>query len=484
LRHVRYGSELIINGNFATNSDWTLQSGWSILSGQLNLNTSVSGAGVKTRANQSVATAVSSVYKVLVTVSGATNLSGNEVFISFGDTNLELNDSQSVTTNGVYETVIVADSTDTLLQARTGSPVSGDESLSIDSVSVREVIFDRATDPLIIFNHPRHVPRIEYDTAGNLLGLLVEDEGTNYLTQSNNFGGSPYTRVADVSVATSTLVAPDGTLTASKITGTSGYIIDTSIGSEVGVKTIWARTTSGTGTVALLGFNSFSKYQKTITPEWQRFDALADENETGGGSFYAVDFRFGTLDELHIWQAQGEGGLKPTSNIFTTGNAATRAADIATIPSGTFPYNTEAITIHITGDVSYVDNGATVETEFYAMTIDANNNLNCVLRTSNDRTGQVRVFQEASNVRELIETDNDFFSPALNVPYNIVSVHEPRSVQFSINGNQIPADTTSTELPNLLEADIDLFRVGCGHIKTFSIIPRAISPAQQVALTS
>jgi hypothetical protein len=89
------------------------------------------------------------------------------------------------------------------------------------NVSVREVFFDRATDDLVLFNHPDGMPRIEYGSDGTLKGLLIEEQRTNLLLNSDN----PDTQVATLAAGSHTLSFVGGP----SVTGISDSIDDNAV---------------------------------------------------------------------------------------------------------------------------------------------------------------------------------------------------------------------------------------------------------------
>ena len=195
------------------------------------------------------------------------------------------------------------------------------------------------------------VPRIDF--LGNTKGaLLLEPQRTNVLPYSQDFSHSSWLK-NDVSIQSGYL-APDGTNNAYKVTstGTNPHLVNVATGGNTGAKSIYAKTTSGTGTVIL--FNNVTTYF-TITEEWQRFEIEQD----GLDFFYAVDFRgASTLTEIIIWGAQSEAGSYATSLINTQGSAVTRVQDVCKIVDSPILQATNQFTLFFDAK-DFVNYGAT-----------------------------------------------------------------------------------------------------------------------------
>ena len=120
-------------------------------------------------------------------------------------------------------------------------------------------------------------------------------------------------------------LAPDGTNTAYKITkesGTSQYAIKSVISEGDDYRAIYARTTSGTGSVNLLAYGANTNNLFTITEEWQKFSVDSVTTTAAQGNFYLVDFRFSsTLTEVVLWAphlAESESVYVPTNGTAQT----------------------------------------------------------------------------------------------------------------------------------------------------------------------
>jgi len=160
------------------------------------------------------------------------------------------------------------------------------------------------------------------------LGMMNWSKGSNLLEYSEDFSNN-YWDDAGVTLDSGYL-APDGTMSAYKLSAdVSGSGVVTNLFSGIGsyYRSIWAKTTSGTGSLSLLTRHDSTGSVVTITNEWQRFtinsaDSLADY-------FYVADFRAGNLDEVILWGAQLENADSVSAYRRTNGTAVTDATLIS-----------------------------------------------------------------------------------------------------------------------------------------------------------
>ena len=191
--------------------------------------------------------------------------------------------------------------------------LTANSDVTLDNISIKEATID-------------DLARVDYtDGTGS---LLVEPQRTNTVTYSEDF--SQYTTGGTAPTLTTGQLAPDGTLTATKVSGVIGSTSLYKVGesSTTATRSIYARTVSGTGTAKLLSYFGNTNNTFTLTEEWQRFE-LTGSIVTGGTNFYAVDFRdsSSTLSEVIVWGAQSEEATYATSYIKTQGSTVTRNQD-------------------------------------------------------------------------------------------------------------------------------------------------------------
>ena len=223
--------------------------------------------------------------------------------------------SETFNSVGLNERIITPTSTASLTFYRATANVD----LTFNSVSVKEVTRD-------------NVPRIDY-TGGGCPHILSEPQRTNTVIYSEDF--SQYNQSGTTPTLTTGQLAPDGTLGATKISGTIGssvmWLADDS--STTATRSIYARTVSGTGTATLMSYFLNTNNLFTLTEEWQRFELTGTTTGAGGTHFY-IDFRDSsqTLSEFIVWGGQSEEATYATSYIpnFGTSAGVTRNQDIFT----------------------------------------------------------------------------------------------------------------------------------------------------------
>ena len=356
LRKIAYGSELVTNGTFDTDTDWTKGTGWSISGGQA---THVAGTGSNLSQSVSYGSA-GTVYALSVDVVSISGGSGSIQARSGGTTTAKTISSLD---SGTTVTLIYGhDGLNTDVAITTGAGTN----ITVDNVSVKEVLFDDASGDLTLFNHPADIPRIEYDADGNVLGLLVEESRTNLVTYSEDFSLSPWSRV-NVFITSDAAAGPDGVSSADLLVASvvsSQHRLDLIPTSSAGTQTfsvylkpdgysdVWLRIgaigsgfnlTDGSTFTTNAGITATAQevgngwYRCSITTTSAAANATVRINVLGSSS--VADFAGDGTSGIYIYGAQLEAGAFPTSYIPTSGSTATRAADIASIPVSAFGYN-------------------------------------------------------------------------------------------------------------------------------------------------
>lgn len=206
-------------------------------------------------------------------------------------------------------------------------------------------------------------PRYEYDSAGNYLGLLIEESRTNICHNSEDLTAANWLLTTGgtgtLPVVTSNYaVAPDGATTADRVQlncgggGTSTDVSQLSAGNTAStasvnhVTSVWMKTNDGsTVTVGLVGVNGIV-LPITVTSAWQRFDRIGQIASTNPAPL-RIRLRgnegTSTSADLSIWGGQCEKGDFVTSYIPTAAVDVTRAIDTVQVSAlASIGYNAAA----------------------------------------------------------------------------------------------------------------------------------------------
>ncbi len=184
-----FGSELVTNGDFATDSDWTKGTGWSIANGVASLDgTQTTGSGL---GSTTISVVSGKRYKIVVNVLSSS--SGFRLYDSYGviayGLSLGVNVFYITASSSTYQITPLG------LSGTTGS---------IDNVSVKEQIGKS---------------RLNYDLLNgkvvNCPHYLLEPASTNLLTYSEDFSNAYWNKLG--SSVVSGFTSPDGGLNAYKL---------------------------------------------------------------------------------------------------------------------------------------------------------------------------------------------------------------------------------------------------------------------------
>lgn len=172
-----------------------------------------------------------------------------------------------------------------------------------------------------------NTPRIEYDSGGNLLGLLIEGARTNIGLWSDDGTNAAWVKSNMTNAKTST--GPDGVAnSATRLTASAGNatILQTvTSGSATRAYSVWLKRITGTGTINLTVDNGSTWTAKTITTDWARYDIsqAAVTNPVFGIRIVTSG------DAVDFYGNQLESAAFPSSYIPTTTASVARAADVA-----------------------------------------------------------------------------------------------------------------------------------------------------------
>ena len=453
------GSELVLNGDFSNGTnDWGITSAsYEVSNGELKIYNQTSNPCL---ASQSViGLIVGKQYKVSVT-SRLGGSGGNVARASFFGNIFASSNGTSVT-----ETIII---TATNTSATIALYVYGTSSTEgyFDNVSVKEYLGQEV---------------VPDSGCGS---WLFEPQSTNLITYSEDFSQSFWTKQASVTLDKGYL-APDGTYNATKISGVIGssYVVSQGgILSSSSTKSIWAKTTSGTGVIHLGANQNQSNASFTVTNEWQRFEVTGTTTDV-----YAVDFRNAstTLSEVLVWGAQGENLSYATSYIPTNGesNGVTRNQDVCNNGGSLASINSTEGTLY--AEIS---------------TLNGDSGSNRTISLSDSTNGNQIRFYFPINIESQIIIRVDVGGSTIYVfAYNIITSetpiklafrYSPNGMDFYVNGSLVSSSALVPSFTNNLNSL--QFRRGDGQFgadffgktKALAVWKEALSDSELQSLTT
>ena len=512
LSKISYGNDLVTNGDGTTTDGWT--TGGSIFTSDgseffINRN----GAGVSTGPRQAGILTIGKVYKVTADIITLRNTFS----VYMGSTTAAAEVKFTVVGLGQVR-YVTATGADLFMQGTSSSAATA----TIDNVSVKEVLFGQADGTLQVYNHPNNVPRIEYDATGAVKGLLIEEARTNLMTYSNDFTHSVWLKSL-VSNTANAGVSPDGTSNANKVVpatdagvhytyqtlnrpnadhsfsvyvASSGYgfaticagthgslnyyaiVIDLSDGTQTALYS--QGTHSKTVTVEPVG----SYYRVTISGDGEKYYVVgASDTGTYTPSPYGFkSFSGDGTSGILVYGAQTEAGAFPSSYIPTTGATATRARDLAEIPTSAFGYNNDQGSIA----VEFKSNKPS-SLSYGAFVLSDGSPANRIIHYANSQYHRSFVGADSSAQADLIAGSRG--APSELVKFAIG--FSDNNFAASLNGATAVTDTSVTIPSGISKLALGYFyptlpqsNLINGHIKSIQYYPRQLTDTQLQELTT
>ena len=522
LRKISYGNELLTNGTFDTDiSGWEGSHGTSTQEFD-NGTIKLGHTGYNQWSRQVISgLVVGNTYQVKFSVTNDTQGSGGGSFVGMYLNNsdysyfLRFNYTRGVVRSYTFD--FTATATTSQIRLYKGSNTG---TTNFDNVSVKERLYDQPDGTLQLWNHSNNEPRIEYDATGAVKGLLIEEARTNMLTYSNDFTNAAWTKArAEIDTP---YVSPDGSSNASKFISTSGESTARTYRSLVGSFNSggsmtgfmkagssgvygWIEAVCSGGVRAYAVFNlengtvvNSDLCSASLEPVGNGWFRCVVANIGVACTYYGIggsdntftgnpwdNSRLTTGKFIYIYGAQFEAGSFPTSYIPTSGSTATRAADVATIPTSAFGYNQKVGSVLFEGNVIKANIGTTIDrriveisdgttTNFISVYQDVSMDQN--LRIANQDAGVLSVNADTGYTL----SDAQTFKVAIGIKLNNFAV--------SVDGGAVVTDTTGTVSNTLSQIDIGKLGGGTqylnGYIKSIKYYPRRLTNTQLQELTT
>ena len=311
------GSELVTNGDFATDSSWIKGTGWSIAGGNATLAVQAASSSLS---SNTMSVTVGKLYKITINVSATS--SGFRLYDSLGVVSYGLPLGESV----FYRTPSSSIYTVTPLGLAGASGI-------VTSVSVKEyqandlarVDYTDGTSSLLV--EPQRRNLVTYSES--ISNLSSNTNGTGTFTITNNYTDSPE-GVQNASRVQMSIVDTDDTNNYKLIN--TGSVMTTGVTREI---SFYAKSLTGSNQDVLV-YWSYDQQIVTLTNDWQRFKISATSSNSGsvfigtrGGSGSYFSGGDANLD-FALWGYQieddgsGGGSSYATSYIPTSGDTVTR----------------------------------------------------------------------------------------------------------------------------------------------------------------
>jgi hypothetical protein len=310
-------------------------------------------------------------------------------------------------------------------------------------------------------------PRLDYDPSTLAAkGLLVEEQRTNLVLQSNAFDNAAWFK-SNVTVTANQVASPDGSVNAYKLdfAAVSNPNIQptTAITVTNGAAYTFSFYARAVATVSNVKVSIYgSDTSVTIGTSWQRFTVSFTATSTTVSPVLVT--RDSVAATIYLYGAQLEAGSFATSYIPTTSATVTRSADVAQVSTQAFPYSqTEGTaTGAATRAITIASDGTSANRIYLNVSTTGVPNYLVVSSTAT---------QASINATEITSNSINRFAAA----------YKTDDFASCLNGGTVGTDTLGSSPTGVFRLDLGNFVGGNqinGHIRQITYIPRRLTNAE------
>ena len=474
-----FGEELVTNGNFATDSDWTKEGAWTISGGVASVISSTND-----RLYQSISLEADKKYLLSINV---VSISAASVRFRFGSNGSAAN-LPEITTPGIH--------------TFTSKPLGGTSSVgifavsgttaTIDSVSVVEVTdadFDftrtssatRVNPDYLIETVATDIPRLDY--TNGTASILLEPASTNLINYSQAISNTP---VKNGTFVDNAAISPDGTLNATKLTATTTdpfFYQNITFAAATYTSSIYVKGIGDSiGKEFRIAISSSTTAPKLIVPsEWTRFEFTATVGAGTASTGIEITDPAIVGDEVLVWGWQVEQQSYATSYIPTSGQSGgvTRAAE-------TLNNAGNSDLINSTEGVLYAEISSLVGADNYRqITLTDGSTSDYVLIGFRNDTGNI-YYQVVVN--SVVQASFISTQSSINTFSKIAVKWKVNDFAIWVNGIELSSNTSGDSFVantlNVLNFNIIGVNNFYGRCKTVAVFSEALSDTELACLTS
>ena len=455
------GSELITNGSFDTDSDWTKDTSWTISSGKANYDATLNVQDIR----QNVAFQSGKIYKISFTVSDVDELGGKQAYFALWTISNGAEQVFSYTkfNNGTYTFYYTAISGSIIYFNALNSSNGG--SFSIDNVSVKEYLGQEV---------------VPDSGCGS---WLWEPQSTNLIPYSEDFSDSSW--VNSNSTDTSNYgISPDGLNNSTRFlttanTGSFLYINSLPILDATNYTlSFWVKSNGNSlDKFRLYTTTGGTSLEFTSTNKWVRYEY--NFLSTGTTTNLGIRGVVSQETDIQIWGAQLEQQSYATSYIPTEGSTVTRNQDVCNNGGS-------LASINSTEGVFYAEIARSEEENLYRLLgIDDGTSNNYVKMGFENSRGAFWIRAVINGVTS-ISSDNALTSNP-NEFYKIAIRYQSGNSAIYINGTSVLTTTTTFSSGNFTALDFNHWNNSLnffGKTKALAVWKEALSDEELTELTT